>query len=244
MGLVAFRLLLHYQAYLLLLNLFSLFSFFYRLKHWLKHDFPQSNRMEFKTLPETESLREVLLRPAFATSFSVSTTLMIISSYLMEKTTIEQSSAPAVLVHPDLYFNVLTFTIITAFITFTSSHQITRAIAVGQTPPLSMRRLASLPWPLNVICGSRGDRNIFVFAAFTLVFPGLLVLTLLHLASLIVNGSDHALMWRLPLQKYLAWTTLWKFFISVSISVVNYIAAHNPTQSVLVPSRDADAAEE
>lgn len=199
--------------------------------------------MEFCLLPETDSYFEVLLRPTFAVAFSVMATFMIVTNYLMEKSTVEQSSAPAVLVKGDLAFNVLTFTLFVAGITYANSAQITRAIAVGQSPRMRLSRLRSLPWPLRSICGSEGDRAIVPFLLYSLLFPGAVVLIVLHVASAVVNGLENALYWQMPLQRYLAWTMLWRLAITTCVFTANYLAAHNPTQSVLVPSHDSDAAQ-
>ncbi|KAK7201654.1 hypothetical protein NESM_000230300 [Novymonas esmeraldas] len=196
--------------------------------------------MEFHLLPETDSFFEVLLRPTFAVSFGVMGSLMVVTNYIMEKSTVEHSSAPAVLVTSDLYLNVLTFTLFVAGITFANNTQITRAIALGQSPPMRLSSLRSLPWPLSTICGGHGDRKLVPFLLHCLLFPGLPVLLLLHLVSLGVNGFEHALHWQMPLQRYLAWTTLWRLAVTAGVFTANYLAAHNPTQSVLIPSTESE----
>ncbi|KAG5509439.1 hypothetical protein JKF63_06749 [Porcisia hertigi] len=196
--------------------------------------------MEFRLLPETDSFLEVLLRPTFAVSFSVTNSLVLLTSYIMEKWTVENSSAPAVVVTSSLWVNVFTFTLFVAAMTFPNSTQITRAVALGQSPPIRLSVLRSLPWPLSVICSGQGDRKLGPFLMFSLVFPGAFVLVLLHLISLGVNGAENALHWRLPLQRYLAWTMLWRLAITAGVFTTNYLAAHNPTQSVLIARPDSD----
>jgi hypothetical protein len=197
--------------------------------------------MEFQLLPETDSFYEVLLRPTFAVAFSVMATFMIITNYIMEKSTVEQSSAPAVLVKSDLTFNVMTFTLFVAGITYANSTQITRAIALGQSPRMKLSRLRALPWPLRKICGGEGDRAVVPFLLYSLVFPGAVVVIALHMASLVVNGLENAFYWQMPLKRYLAWTMLWRLAVTTCVFTANYLAAHNPTQSVLIPSVDSDA---
>ncbi|KPA77302.1 hypothetical protein ABB37_07191 [Leptomonas pyrrhocoris] len=196
--------------------------------------------MEFRLLPETDSFYEVLLRPTFAVSFSVMATFMIVANYIMEKSIVEQSSAPAVLVKRELAFNVLSFTLFVAGITYANSTQVTRAIALGQSPRMKLLRLRSLPWPLRDMCGAEGDRAIVPFLLYSLIFPGAVVLIALHAASLVVNGFEYALYWQMPLKRYLAWTMLWRLVITTCVFTTNYLAAHNPTQSVLVPSAESD----
>lgn len=198
--------------------------------------------MEFTLLPETDSFFEVLLRPTFAVAFSVMATFMVVTNYIMEKSTVEQSSAPAVLVKGDLPFNVFTFTLFVAGVTYANSTQITRAIAVGQSPRMKLSRLRSLPWPLRNMCGSEGDRAVVPFLLYSLIFPGAFVLVALYVASVVVNGFENALHWQMPLQRYLAWTMLWRLAITTGVFTANYLAAHNPTQSVLIPASDSDAA--
>lgn len=197
--------------------------------------------MDFFLLPETDSFFEVLLRPTFAVSFSVMASFMILTSYIMEKSVIEQSSAPAVLVSKDLALNVITFALFVAGITFAGSTQITRAIALGQSPPMKLATLRALPWPLSAMCGAQGDRKLAPFLLYTAVFPGALVIALLHIASLCANGFTNALHWQMPLKRYLAWTMLWRLAVTAGVFTTNYLAAHNPTQSVLTPSQDSDA---
>lgn len=197
--------------------------------------------MEFQLLPETDSFFEVLLRPTFATAYCVMATFMIVTNYFMEKWTVEESSAPAALVKSDLTFNVMTFTLFVAGITYANSAQITRAIALGQSPRMKLSRLRSLPWPLCNVCGSKGDRTLVPFLLYSLLFPGALVLVALHAASLAVNGYENVFYWQMPLKRYLAWTMLWRLVITTCVFTVNYLAAHNPTQSVLIPSSDSDA---
>ncbi|CAG9571295.1 conserved hypothetical protein [Leishmania major strain Friedlin] len=194
--------------------------------------------MELHLLPETDSFSQVFLRPTFAVPFSVMTSLTLVTNYFMEKSTVENSSAPAVLVTPHLCVNVFSFTLFVASITFSKSTQITRAIALGQSPPMKLFVLRSLPWPLSVVCGGQGDRKLVPFVLYSLIFPGTLVVASLHLISLGVNGLENALCWQLPLQRYLAWTTLWRFVVATAVFTTNYLAAHNPTQSVLIPSTD------
>ncbi|GET87134.1 unspecified product [Leishmania tarentolae] len=196
--------------------------------------------MESCLLPETDSLLQVFLRPTFAVPFSVTTLLMLATNYLMEKSTVENSNAPAVLVTANFFVNVFSFTLFIAGITFANSTQITRAIAVGQSPPIKLSVLRSLPWPLSVVCGSEGDRKLLPFLFYSLVFPGGLVVLSFHLISLGVNGLENALWWQLPLQRYLAWTMLWRLFVSAGVFATNYLAAHNPTQSVLIRSNVSD----
>ncbi|CAM37573.1 hypothetical protein LBRM_14_1030 [Leishmania braziliensis MHOM/BR/75/M2904] len=196
--------------------------------------------MAFHLLPETDSFLQVLLRPTFAVSFSVVSSLVLLTNYFIEKSTVENSSAPAVLVTGNLWVNVFTFTLFTAGMTFSSSTQITRAIALGQSPPIKISVLRSLPWPLSVVCGSQGNRKLVPFLLYSLLFPGTLVVVLLHLISLGVNNFENALYWQLPLQRYLAWTMLWRLIVTVCVFTTNYLAAHNPTQSVLTPSTDND----
>nr|CAJ2469589.1 unnamed protein product [Leishmania braziliensis] len=196
--------------------------------------------MAFHLLPETDSFLQVLLRPTFAVSFSVVSSLVLLTNYFIEKSTVENSSAPAVLVTGNLWVNVFTFTLFTAGMTFSSSTQITRAIALGQSPPIKISVLRSLPWPLSVVCGSQGNRRLVPFLLYSLLFPGTLVVVLLHLISLGVNNFENALYWQLPLQRYLAWTMLWRLIVTVCVFTTNYLAAHNPTQSVLTPSTDND----
>ncbi|KAG5483351.1 hypothetical protein LSCM1_04898 [Leishmania martiniquensis] len=196
--------------------------------------------MEFHLLPETDSFLQVLFRPAFAVPFSVTALLMLATNYFMEKTTVERSSAPAVLVTGYFGVNVFTFTLCIATMAFANNTQVTRAIALGQSPPMKLTVLCSLPWPLSVVCGTQGDRKLVPFLLYSLIFPGALVVLLLHLISLYVNGIENALSWRLPLQKYLAWTMLWRLAITAGVFTTNYLAAHNPTQSVLIPPTDSD----
>ncbi|KPI84821.1 hypothetical protein ABL78_6129 [Leptomonas seymouri] len=199
--------------------------------------------MAFQLLPETDSFYEVLLRPTFAVAFSVMATFMIVANYILEKSAVEQSSSPAVLVKGDLIFNVLTFTLFAAGVTYANSAQITRAIAVGQSPRMKLSRLRSLPWPLCSMCGAEGDRAVVSFLLYSLIFPGAVVLVALHVASLITNGYDHAFYWPMPLKRYLAWTMLWRLVVTTCVFTTNYLAAHNPTQSVLIPSADHDEAQ-
>ncbi|CAJ1019756.1 hypothetical protein, conserved [Leishmania lindenbergi] len=194
--------------------------------------------MAFHLLPETDSFLQVLLRPTFAVPFSVVSSLVLLTNYFIEKSTVENSSAPAVLVTGNLWVNIFTFTLFTAGMTFSSSTQITRAIALGQSPPIKISVLRSLPWPLSVVCGSQGNRKLVPFLLYSLLFPGTLVVVLLHLISLGVNNFENALYWQLPLQRYLAWTMLWRLIVTVCVFTTNYLAAHNPTQSVLTPSTD------
>ncbi|KAG5483777.1 hypothetical protein LSCM4_04931 [Leishmania orientalis] len=196
--------------------------------------------MELHLLPETDSFLQVLLRPTFAVSYSVMALLMLMSSYFTEMRTVENSSAPAVLVTRNLCVNVFTFTLCVATMAFANSTQITRAIALGQSPPMKLSVLRSLPWPLSAACGSQGDRKLVPFLLHSLIFPGTLVVVSLHLMSLGVNGVENALSWRMSLQRYLAWTMLWRLAVTAGVFTTNYLAAHNPTQSVLIPPMESD----
>lgn len=197
--------------------------------------------MQFKLLPETESLVEVLLRPTFVFSYVAMAGVLLSITYFMERTQKEDASAPTFLVHSTTYFDVISFTVLTSVTVFVNSQQITRAIAIGQSPRISLKRLQSLPWPLNIICGSYGDRKLIPFVLELLSLVGVLATAAMYGLSWYVNGPDRLTEWRMPLHRYLASSMLWRLLVGTAVFVLNYLAAHNPTQSVLIPSEDADA---
>lgn len=191
-------------------------------------------------LPETDSVKEVLLRPTFAFSFCSTSLVMLLLSYFMEKTRVESASAPAVFVDGELCFNVLTLCALFATISFTNSYQVTRAVATGQSPPLKLSRLQSLPWPLSHICGREGERRLIPFVVQMIGFPGIFTVAVLYALSLAVNGPSRVLEWRMPLRQYLAASTMWRFVVSATIFTMNYLAAHNPTQPLLIPTPEPE----
>lgn len=197
--------------------------------------------MQFNLLPETDSVRQVLLRPAFAFSYVTTALVTLVITYFMEKQQRESASTPTFLVHKTTYFDILSFTALLSATVFTGSHQITRGIATGQSPPIALRRLQSLPVPLNIICGTRGDRKLYTFVIQMLCFPGAVAVVVLYALSFCVNGPEHVAEWRVPLNKYLAASVLWRLLVSSAVYTLNYLAAHNPTQGVLIPTEDSDA---
>ncbi|EPY34720.1 hypothetical protein STCU_01382 [Strigomonas culicis] len=146
---------------------------------------------------------------------------------------------PPEFVYPSLLVNVLSYTFLTSIMVFSTSFQITRTIATGERAPLKMTALAKLPSFLHPICVDKGQRRLFSFTLFSFLFPGILVLIFLHILSFIVNGPAYALHWRMSLQNYLGYTSLWRLFISACVFTVNYIAAHNPSQDIFIPVPDS-----
>lgn len=200
--------------------------------------------MDFALLPETDSIMKVLLRPPFAASFCTMSLLMLAFTYFSESWRIESSSALQVLVYRDVYFDVLSFTGLMSITIFCNSYQITRSIATGQSPPLRLKRLEAVSWPLSSIFGCEGDRNIVTFVVQMLCIPGSLTLVVLYGTSYCVNGGSAFLQWSMPLSTYLAASLLWRLLVFFTIFTINYIAAHNSTQSVLIPTEPSDGAKD
>lgn len=185
-------------------------------------------------LPETSSFKKVLLSPKFLVGFLGVNVASVIFVYVLQKVRIQSSSAPAVLVDRSTFVDIMSFTLMIAGVVFSRSTDITSVIASGGSPPLSVKCLSSLPGPLGGLCGTTGDRSIISFILFCLVFPGLVVTALLYVCSFVINGGENVLYWVIPLNKYLIINSAVHAFITSIIYTINYIAAHNPTQSVLV----------
>lgn len=196
--------------------------------------------MNFNLLPETDFLFQVLMRPGFAMSYVTMAMVLLGVTYFMENTRIQDASTPAYLVHGSTYFDIFSYTCLLSAMVYFNSFQITRTIAIGQSPRISLKRLQSLPWPVNLIVGSYGDRSIIAFVIQCLCFPGLMTVVVIYGLSLWVNGPERVTEWRMPLRMYLASSMLWRLLLGSAVYTLNYLAAHNPTQLLLIPPPDTD----
>eukprot|EP00796_Vickermania_ingenoplastis_P008991 gene8991-6313_t len=205
--------------------------------------FLTSSRM----LPPTNSFASVLLRPSFAVPYSSTTTLFILLSYFLEKQTYEGLGKIS-FVSPNLFLNVLSYTSCVASMVYFGSAQFTRLVAEGHCPPIALEKLRALPYPFCMMCGYEGDRNLASFVFQLLFVPGVVVTLALHALSFVCGASLWE--WDLPLDMYLASSSLWRLVVISVIYTINFLAAMNPTQSLLKQTeekkeeKDEDKAEE
>lgn len=182
----------------------------------------------------TDSISTVILKPSFAVPFSSVTTSFILLGYYMEQQGFTENSEanPDVrFVYPELWINVLSYVICTSAMLYFASFRITASVAEGNTTPVSLARLKSLPWPISWICGFEGERYFFLFLFQMILFPGLTLLLGLHTLSYINTGTLFE--WYLPLDLYLASNSLWRLIATSIIFGCNFFSASNPSQSLV-----------
>lgn len=184
--------------------------------------------MSESTLEPTESFLEVVLRPAFAVSFSFTTTSFILLSYFMEKQSYNESS-DILFVSNDLWIGVLSYTMaISVSIYFTSS-RIRESVVQGFCPPFLPARFKFLPWPISPFSSTFGRRSLISFLIQMLIFPGLLTLLGIHALSYLVTSSfSH---WSLPFDLFLASNSLWRLIITSVIFTMNYFSVISSPQN-------------
>lgn len=177
------------------------------------------------------TVRKIFLLPIFAVSYSTSTTMFILFSYFLEKQQYEGKNE-ALFVYPELWMNILSYTSFSTVMIFYSSSHIQRSVAQGKCPLVAIERLQTLPYPLSLMCGFKGERNFLHFMSQMLLFPGLTVVLGIHLLSYF--SGESMMEWKLPIDMYLASSSLWRLVILSVVYTINFLSAINPTQSIFV----------